>query len=204
MKNRKINSFLATLTYFILSLQLFAQPSISNKLVEKEMNVRRNNSITSKNYVKQDRVDSEKYNSQENQNIIKEITDTIFHFYKSGSISVIETPMRNNHKDIFLFDKKGIKTYEFEEERLVTGSISVSLRYAIDGSVSSAHIHQNPSASKYMYETDITFKEENHPSWKIEKQTSSENASLSIKSFWDGHKWSAQLEIKERDIPVLK
>ena len=204
MKKIKIYSLVAICSCLIFSHQLVAQLTISNRMLEKNMIVRRNTAIGSKNYVKQETKSLGKTISQETHVILKAKNDTIFYYYNSGGISVIEAPMQNSHRRIFLFDKKGNKTYEFEEVRLASGSISVSFRYAIDGAVSSAHIHQNPMASKYVSETDITFKDENYPSWKIENKTPPESVLIPKKYYWGGHQWVAQQLIKERDIPVLK
>ena len=130
-------------------------------------------------------------------------TDTIYHRYKNGKLSMLETPLLAGHKKYFLYNLNGQVTYVFEDVRL-SYIISTTFQFGSDGSISSAHIYTNPGASMYMYATDIQFKEDNIPAWKTEETIPHERLELDNKSYWNGHAWIPQQSVQEQQTPTIK
>jgi hypothetical protein len=63
--------------------------------------------------------------------------------------------------------------------------VSVELRFQPNGAVQNAHIHINPGASLYWYDTDITFSLNNEPEWKISQQHPMNQLALPQPEYWD-------------------
>lgn len=95
--------------------------------------------------------------------------DTIYHKYTNGKVSVKITPWVNQERKVLFFDLYGNQTFSLEEVRH-SYSIGVDLKFAPNGSVSTALVHTNPGASMYWHETTITLDTTNEPINKIDRR----------------------------------
>jgi hypothetical protein len=95
--------------------------------------------------------------------------DTIYHKYVNGKVSVKITPWVNQERNVLFYDLYGNQTFALEEVRH-SYSISVDLKFAPNGSVSTALVHTNPGASMYWHETTITLDTTNEPISKIDRR----------------------------------
>jgi hypothetical protein len=117
--------------------------------------------------------------------IYSEPKDTQYFFYKnSKAVSVKITPWKDSKQQTILFDPFGNETYKMEAVRS-SYQVSVSLRFQPNGAVDKAHIHTNPGASMYWYETDITFSLNNEPEWKNTEQQPMNQLKLPQPEYWD-------------------
>lgn len=110
--------------------------------------------------------------------------DKKFYFEGSNRLSVKETPWTSDKKRIFIYGKNGHLTYEIEDVRMSYQSVS-TVNFRKDGSVESIDIHENPGASRYWYETHITFSEENMPLEKSTIQYPMDHLSIEKAMIWD-------------------
>jgi|JI9StandDraft_2_1071091.scaffolds.fasta_scaffold27491_2 hypothetical protein len=110
--------------------------------------------------------------------------DQLFYFEGSKQLSVKETPWNSDKRRIFVYGRKGNLTYEIENVRMSYQSVS-TVNYRKNGSVESIDTHENPGASRYWYETHITFSEDNVP---LEKSTITypmDHLSMPTAMIWD-------------------
>jgi hypothetical protein len=130
--------------------------------------------------------------------------DTIKHFYVNKKISVLITPWKDGKRQYFLYDLYGNVTYEMEEIRL-SYQQSISLKFHENGAVSAAKINLNPGASRYWYETEITFDSVNEPIHKKSVQLPVESVVQYMEKpeMWDrmNKRWIKQEIIREYNTP---
>jgi hypothetical protein len=130
--------------------------------------------------------------------------DTIKHFYINKKISVLISPWKDGKRQYFLYDLYGNVTYEMEEIRL-SYQQSISLKFHENGAVSVAKINLNPGASRYWYETEITFDSVNEPIHKKSVQLPVESVVQHMEKpeLWDrmNKKWIKQEIIREYNTP---
>jgi len=107
----------------------------------------------------------------------------VYHKYVNGSTSVMITAWQDSRRQVILYDLKGEETYRMEEVRM-SYSESVSLKFHSNGAVSEAHIHSNPGASRYWYETTIKFSTTNDPLSMISRQMPVESLDQYMKEKW--------------------
>lgn len=107
----------------------------------------------------------------------------VYHKYVNGATSVMITEWKDSRRQVILYDLKGEETYRMEEVRL-SYSESVSLKFHSNGAVSEAHIHSNPGASRFWYETTIKFSTTNDPLSKISRQMPVESLDQYMKEKW--------------------
>jgi ribosomal protein S12 methylthiotransferase accessory factor YcaO len=64
----------------------------------------------------------------------------------------------------------------------------------------------NPGASRYWYETEITFSSTNQPLTKVDTQMPMEHLTPTDKEYWDEKKkqWVKQLTIECQPVPAPK
>lgn len=113
--------------------------------------------------------------------------DTIYHKYVNGKVSVKITPWVNQERKVLFYDLYGNQTFALEEVRH-SYSIGVDLKFAPNGSVSTALVHTNPGASMYWHETTITLDTTNEPISKIDRrypQNSLEDMMNEKWVYWD-------------------
>lgn len=96
-------------------------------------------------------------------------SDTTYHFYVNSDISVEITPWENGRRTINLYDLKGQKTFSIEEVKL-SYSVRNTFKFYDNGGVKEMVEHMNPGASRYFYETTITFNSTNTPQIKKTKR----------------------------------
>jgi len=96
-------------------------------------------------------------------------TDTLYHKYVNGSVSVKITPWVNSERKVLFYDMRGNETFSLEEVRQ-SYSVSVDLKFAPNGSVHTAKVHTNPGASMYWHETTIKLDTLNEPLSKIDQR----------------------------------
>lgn len=130
--------------------------------------------------------------------------DTTYHYYTNGKISVKITPWQESKRQLYFYDLKGVKTFELEDVRH-SYSITTHLKFHPNGAASKAEIHNNPGASRYWYETKITFDTTNEPLVKYSRQMPPEHLDLegNLPSFWNKQKqqWVKQEIVKETSTP---
>lgn len=100
-------------------------------------------------------------------NVPKESTDTIYHKYVNGKVSVKITPWVDGKRQVLFYDLYGNQTFDLEEVRH-SYTVRAELKFAPNGSVHTAVVHTNPGASMYWYESEITFSTINEPISKID------------------------------------
>lgn len=130
--------------------------------------------------------------------------DTTYHYYSNGKLSVKITPWYEGTRKLFFYDLKGSQTFELEDVRH-SYSITTQLKFHPNGAASKAEIHNNPGASRYWYETEITFDTTNEPLVKSSRQMPPEHLDLeeNLPSFWNKQKqqWIKQEIVKETSTP---
>lgn len=130
--------------------------------------------------------------------------DTTYHYYDSGKLSVKITPWSEGKRKLFFYDLKGAQTFELEDVRM-SYSITTQLKFHPNGAASVAEIHTNPGASRYWYETEITFDTANEPLLRYDRQMPQERIDLeeNLPSFWNKQKqqWVKQEIVKETSTP---
>lgn len=92
--------------------------------------------------------------------------DTLKFFYTNGEISVKMHPWVEQQRAIELFDTNGFLTYSTIDMHLAN-SIRNEFFFHENGSVSKIIEHNNPGASKEMYEATMTFSKTNEPLQRI-------------------------------------
>lgn len=95
----------------------------------------------------------------------KTISDTTYHFYVNNKLSVKITSWNKGKRQIILYDLYGNITYTHEEVSL-SYSVSCDLFFANNGSVEKIKCRTNPGASRFWYESEMTFNGTNTPIWK--------------------------------------
>lgn len=132
--------------------------------------------------------------------------DTTYHYYSNKKLSVKITPWVEGKRKIFFYDLKGEQTFSLEDVRM-SYSIITHLQFHPNGAASKAEINNNPGASRYWYETVITFDTDNTPLVKTEQQMPIERIDLeNLPSFWNKEKqqWIKQEIVKETSTPPGK
>lgn len=120
--------------------------------------------------------------------------DTTRYYYDIGKISIKITPWNNGKRSILFYDRKGTLTYQQNDVRM-SYSITTQLQFRKNGSVEKADIHENPGASRYWFESTITFSDSNEPEWQTSQQMPVESLTDHNNSYyWDkkGGKWVRQ------------
>jgi|GEM_PF-1203014 len=138
--------------------------------------------------------------------VYKMPTDTQYVYYSnSKKISVKTSPWKNDQRTIQLFDMNGQLTYTFEDKHFSYSIITI-LKHRPNGSVESANTSMNPGASRYWYETEITFSSTNQPLTKVDTQMPMEHLTPTEKEYWDEKKkqWVKQLTIECQPVPAPK
>jgi hypothetical protein len=97
---------------------------------------------------------------------VKLTNDTIYHYYVNKKVSVRLDPWKNDERKVHFYDLQGVETFNLTEINK-SYSETVFLKFAPNGSVATAEIHNNPGASMYWYETEIKFSTTNEPLSKI-------------------------------------
>lgn len=132
--------------------------------------------------------------------------DTTFHYYTNKKLSVKVTPWVEGRRNIFFYDLNGEQTFSLEDVRM-SYTIFTDLKFHSNGAASQAEITNNPGASRYWYETVITFDTDNTPLVKTEQQMPIERIDLeNLPSFWNKEKkqWVKQEIVKETSTPPGK
>lgn len=114
--------------------------------------------------------------------------DTIKHWYtmQPRRISVVVTPWKDGRRKWYFYDPFGNITFEQEDVNLSYHVFSDIVRFHDNGAVDQFHVHLNPGASMYMYDTNITFSINNQPEWKTEnKHPSTLEEMTNNQSYWD-------------------
>lgn len=134
------------------------------------------------------------------------LTDTIYHYYVNGMVSVKIFPWENNERTIQLFNLYGEKTYETKDIKL-SFSVINHLSFHSNGGVSKIVESTNPGASMYMYKATMKFSTTNDPEIRTETKTPTitlEDAmNEKIPLFWNKKKqiWIKQEVSIESEIP---
>lgn len=130
--------------------------------------------------------------------------DTTYHFYTNGALSVKITPWSEDSRNIYFYDGRGVQTFHLEDVRK-SYSTTTSLKFHPNGAVSVAEIHDNPGASMYWYETEITFDTLNEPLVKYRRQMPPEHLDIeeNLPWLWNKQKrqWVKQEIVKETSTP---
>ncbi len=131
-------------------------------------------------------------------------SDTLYHYYSNGKISVKITPWQEGRRKSFFYDLYGAETFQIEDVRL-SYSVTTQLKFHPNGAVSKAEIHSNPGASRYWYESTITFSTTNDPLLKYSRQMPQERIDLDEQKpmFWNKQKkeWMRQEIVQEQPVP---
>lgn len=84
-------------------------------------------------------------------------------YYKSGKLSLVITPWKDDLRELIFYDPFGNITYTQEDVRHSYSSVSEVKGYHSNGAVSGISVHNNPGASMYWSEAFITFNDSNEP-----------------------------------------
>lgn len=143
-----------------------------------------------------------KPNSIENKS--KSMSDTIYHYYKDGKISVKISPRVDGRQVVSIYGKKGEVHMQLESVFL-SYSVSHDLKFRADGSLEKIKEHHNPGASMYWSECVLTFSQWNVPQWKSCQQypIKSLNDYNNYHYYWDlsNKTWVKQEIVKEQSTP---
>ncbi|MEP7171708.1 MAG: hypothetical protein ABI855_20210, partial [Bacteroidota bacterium] len=148
-------------------------------------------------------VQKQKINSADNKNE----SASVFYYYKDSPkrISVEITPWINGRRKVIFYDPFGKETYRCENVRMSYTITTALKKFHDNGAVAQIEIHNNPGASMYWYETEITFDINNEPQWKTEIQKPEMNLeqSMNNKSYWNANtkQWVKQEIIHEQPVP---
>jgi hypothetical protein len=115
-------------------------------------------------------------------------TDTIKYWYtmQPKRVSVLVTPWKDGRRSWYFYDPFGNITFEQEDVNLSYHIYSDIIRFHDNGAVDQFHIHLNPGASMYMYDTQMTFSINNQPEWKTEnKHPSTLEEMTNNQYYWD-------------------
>lgn len=127
----------------------------------------------------------------------------IFYYTNSKQPSLIIEPWANEKRKLYFYNRNGELTYTQEDVHM-SYSISTTVKgFHSNGAVKSIEIHFNPGASLYMYQSTITFDEDNVPLWKNDTQWPSRMEDIKPPSYWDRKEkvWKQQEAIKEQPLP---
>jgi hypothetical protein len=91
--------------------------------------------------------------------------DTIYHKYKNGTPSVTIFPRHEGRRKILVYNRQGKITIELEEV-IMSYQVTYDFNFREDGSVNTLKEHTNPGTSRYWYDCQITFSNNNEPEWK--------------------------------------
>ncbi|MGY6561676.1 MAG: hypothetical protein ACXITV_06185 [Luteibaculaceae bacterium] len=134
------------------------------------------------------------------------VSDTLWHYYQSGQVSVKRLPFVDGRRFVVLYDLKGEETVRFEDVRL-SYSVSHQLRFGDNGEVTGIRISENPGAASFWFECNVTFTYPNQPSWMVcDKQPQMSAFSEDRKKYyWDkpSKTWKQQEIIREAPIDHL-
>lgn len=118
-----------------------------------------------------------------------------------NKVSVIVTPWENQKRKIILLNPFGDTTYICNDVRMSYTVTTHINKFHQNGAVDLITINNNPGASMYWTETQMTFDINNNPLWKtvIQKPETSLEESLNNKYWWNSKtkEWIKQEIVKE-------
>ena len=94
-------------------------------------------------------------------NVVFATTDTTYHYFQDGRLSVKIAPEVDRQK-ILVYHISGELIYELENVRL-SYTVSNELYFRSNGSLEYVKTFTNPGASRYMYNAEIKFRDDNQP-----------------------------------------
>jgi hypothetical protein len=112
-------------------------------------------------------------------------TDTVYHYFSNGQISVVVAPA-SERQMIWVYNLKGEQIQVFENVRM-SYSVSNNLIFRENGALEKVMSHTNPGASMFWYETETYFDSDNEPRYKISRQKPFRSA---IESMGDKYLWN--------------
>jgi hypothetical protein len=130
--------------------------------------------------------------------------DTVYHYFSNRKLSVKVHPFMNGRRKVQVYDLiSGKINIEFEDVRL-SFSVSHRLRFRPDGSLEKVNVHENPGASRYWYECEITFSPTNEPQWQTCEQLPMDQLRFPDKYYWNKAtgQWVKQETVKEQPVPL--
>ncbi|MFN4123942.1 MAG: hypothetical protein ACK4GL_11650 [Flavobacteriales bacterium] len=130
--------------------------------------------------------------------------DTIYHYFSNRKLSVKVHPFMNGRRKIQVYNLvSGKVNIELEDVRL-SYSVSHRLRFRPDGSLEKVNVHENPGASRYWHECEMTFSNTNEPQWQTCEQLPMDQLRFPDKYFWNKAtgQWVKQEAVKEQPVPL--
>jgi hypothetical protein len=131
-------------------------------------------------------------------------TKEIFYYSDSKQVSLIIEPWLNDKRKLLFYNHKGELTYTQEDVRMSYSIFTSVKHFHSNGAVKEIEIHLNPGASMYMYQSYITFNEDNIPLWKTDTQHPSRlEDHMKPPSYWDQKEkvWKQQEVVIEQPVP---
>jgi len=150
-----------------------------------------------------EKTQKEKEGQKEIMQTSKGMNDTVYHYFSNRKLSVKEHPFNNGRRKIEVFDyMTGKVNIELEDVRM-SFSVSHRLRFRNDGSLERVSVHENPGASRYWYECEMTFSNTNEPQWQTCQQMPMDRVEFPSKYYWDKSRrqWIKQEIIIEQPVP---
>jgi hypothetical protein len=132
-------------------------------------------------------------------------TKEIYYFTKSQKPSLIIEPWTEGKRKLLFYNHNGELTYTQEDVHMSYSISSTVKGFHSNGAVNAIEIHINPGASMYMYQSDITFDEDNIPLWKKDSQWPSRLEDyMKPPYYWDRKEkiWKQQEIVIEQPVPT--
>ncbi|MFM9984362.1 MAG: hypothetical protein ACKVOK_03970 [Flavobacteriales bacterium] len=90
-----------------------------------------------------------------------------FYYTSSKKLSLLITPWKEDKRELIFYDPFGNIQYTQEDVRHSYSNISEVKSFHPNGAVAKISVHNNPGASMYWSESEITFGINNDPEWMV-------------------------------------
>lgn len=128
-------------------------------------------------------------------------TREVHYFTNSKKPSLIIEPWVEGRRQLLFYNHNGDITYTQEDVHMSYSTTTIVKGFHSNGAVKAIEVHFNPGASLYMYQSDITFDEDNYPLWKKDSQWPSRlEDHMKPPSYWDRKEktWKQQETVIEQ------
>lgn len=128
-------------------------------------------------------------------------TKEIFYYTNTKKISLLIEPWVDGRRKLIFYNHNGETTYTQDDVHMSYSTTTSVKSFHANGAVKGIEVHFNPGASLYMYQSNITFDEDNTPLWKTDSQWPSRlEDHMKPPSYWDKKEkvWKQQETIIEQ------
>jgi hypothetical protein len=166
---------LAYLRHTVDSLKSIAPPTTDNPLPIQADTVKKTESITTTPQEEKEKKEIPSPTEPEKKKEEKKSPEKVevvtageerFYYTSSGKLSLIITPWIDEKRKLIFYDPFGVVQYTQEDVRHSYSIISEVKGFHPNGAVAKISVHNNPGASMYWSEAEITFGLNNDPEWK--------------------------------------